>query len=301
MKNLRDLQATIGHHFSNVRLLEQAMTHSSWANEQNGEVEHNERLEFLGDAVLELCVSEKLFTNFDHAREGELTRIRSRIVSKTGLEQLARNLGLEQYLHLGKGEESQGGRDRAALLSDAFEAMLGAVFLDAGYAAASGVVLRLLDKDIAAHYMPSYSKDHKSRLQEITQKLFKSRPLYTLLGSSGPEHAKRFDVKVALADGRVFIAGGPSMKRAEQMAAEQAVAALLPEEAAAEALLAEKKCADQKVLESSHVEKKAIKQSGNAPKKKSQHAAKAASATKSSGKSAGKQMLTRKKPSSEKN
>ncbi len=293
MKNLRDLQTTIGHTFADVHLLEQAMTHSSWANEQNGEIEHNERLEFLGDAVLELCVSEKLFTNFDHAREGELTRIRSRIVSKTGLEQLARNLGLEQYLRLGKGEESQGGRDRASLLSDAFEAMLGAVFLDAGYAAASGVVLRLLEKDIAAHYMPSYTKDHKSRLQEITQKLFKARPLYILLGSSGPEHAKSFDVKVTLPDERVFIASGPSMKRAEQIAAEQAVIALLPEEKAADK--AAEKAADKKLAEKGQSDA-----SSNRVEAKKYVSKTATKSAKKPVKKSGSQPLSKKKPKPEK-
>lgn len=226
MNDLEELQNVIGHTFTNVGLLETAMTHSSWANEQAGAVEHNERLEFLGDAVLELCVSEELFSRFPTAREGDLTRMRSRLVSKTALEGLARELQLELYLRLGRGEESQGGRERAALLSDAFEAMLGAVFLDAGYGAASRVVLRIIGQHIPETVVSVRTKDYKSQLQELTQRIFKARPVYVLLDSSGPEHDKRFDVRVQLPDGTTFSATGPSMKRAEQMAAAQAVASL---------------------------------------------------------------------------
>lgn len=226
MESLEQLQKDIHYHFKDIKLLELAMTHSSWSNEQHVVGEHNERLEFLGDAVLELCVSEKLFTNFPTAREGELTRIRSKLVSKNGLERLARALFLEKYLRLGRGEESQGGRDRAALLSDAFEALLGAIFLDAGYHAVRDVVLRLLANELPNVSNIAPTKDYKSHLQEITQKKFKDRPHYALLGSSGPEHEKCFDVQVTIPDGRVFLATGGSVKRAEQRAAEQAIIAL---------------------------------------------------------------------------
>lgn len=226
MKPVDELQKTIGHRFGDMELLLTAMTHSSWANEQAVPVEHNERLEFLGDAVLELCVSEELFRRFPSAREGDLTRMRSRLVSKPSLEGVARDLHLDTCLQLGRGEESQGGRERGTLLSDALEAMLGAVFLDAGYPVAKAVVMSILGEHFPEAVSPLRTKDYKSQLQEITQRLFKERPVYVLLGSKGPEHDKQFDVRVQLPDGTVHEATGPSMKRAEQMAAAQAVTAL---------------------------------------------------------------------------
>ncbi len=223
---LEVLQDRIGYHFRQVKLLETAMTHSSWINENDMSREHNERLEFLGDAVLELCVSSELFLRFPHEREGELTRLRSRLVSKPALVDRARELEIELCLRLGKGEESQGGRERGSLLSDAFEAMLGAVFMDGGYEAACGVVGRLF----AGHWpeLPKtpLHKDYKSRLQELTQKRFGVRPVYALLESNGPEHEKIFTVRLTITDDSGFIASGPSVKRAEQDAALQALAAL---------------------------------------------------------------------------
>lgn len=213
------LQNDIHYLFTDTGLLTTAMTHSSWANEQPEYVEHNERLEFLGDAVLELCVTEELFTRFPDAREGDMTRMRARLVSKPALAERARELRLEQHLRLGRGEESQGGRERGSLLSDALEALLGAVFLDGGYERARTVVGHVL----AAHW-PSdadgrRSKDCKSRLQEVTQKLFRERPVYVLVGSSGPEHEKCFEVRLHLPDATVYTAVGHSVKRAEQLAA----------------------------------------------------------------------------------
>ncbi|HEU6438613.1 MAG TPA: ribonuclease III [Nitratidesulfovibrio sp.] len=213
------LQSAIHYAFTDASLLATAMTHSSWANEQQEHVEHNERLEFLGDAVLELCVSEELFARFPAAREGDLTRMRARLVSKPALAELARDLQLELYLRLGRGEESQGGRERSSLLSDALEAMLGAVFLDGGYERARAVVRHVLAARWPSDADGKRSKDYKSRLQEITQKLFRERPVYALMGSSGPEHEKHFEVRLTLPDATVFTAIGPSVKRAEQMAA----------------------------------------------------------------------------------
>ncbi|MGJ3523484.1 ribonuclease III [Nitratidesulfovibrio sp. D1] len=221
-----NLQSDIHYAFNDTGLLATAMTHSSWANEQQEHVEHNERLEFLGDAVLELCVSEELFTRFPGAREGDLTRMRARLVSKPALAELARDLKLEQYLRLGRGEESQGGRERSSLLSDALEAMLGAVFLDGGYERARAVVRHVLAARWPCDTDGKRSKDYKSRLQEMTQKVFRERPVYALMGSSGPEHEKRFEVRLTLPDDTVFTAVGPSVKRAEQMAAGLALKAL---------------------------------------------------------------------------
>lgn len=216
---LEQLQRDIPYRFGQVKLLRAAMTHSSYANEQQDAVNHNERLEFLGDAVLELCISEELFRRFPDAREGELTAMRSRLVNQDTLAELARSVLLERTIILGKGEEAQGGRERDSLLSDTFEALLGAIFLDGGFAAVSEVVRTLF-----APHWPERSgkvkvKDAKSRLQEVTQRMFRDRPVYFLLSSSGPEHDKVFTVRLELPDKREFVAEGSSVKRAEQNAA----------------------------------------------------------------------------------
>ncbi|MFV0423271.1 ribonuclease III [Oleidesulfovibrio sp.] len=224
------LQKSILYQFREVKLLETALTHSSYANEHGAEIEHNERLEFLGDAVLELAVSEQLFRKFPDAREGQLTRMRARLVSKPSLAELAKELELEKCLQLGRGEESQGGRTRSSVLSDAFEAVLGAVFLDGGYSAASNSILHILRNRWPQDAEATRSKDSKSLLQELTQKLFKERPVYTLLGSNGPEHEKIFTIQLTLPDGRSVETEGQSVKRAEQQAAAQALELLEDEQ-----------------------------------------------------------------------
>ncbi|MCG8530091.1 MAG: ribonuclease III [Desulfovibrionales bacterium] len=216
---LERMQEHICYTFNNLSLLETALTHSSYANEHGGALEHNERLEFLGDAVLEICVSERLFARFPKAREGVLTRMRAKLVSKPSLAALAIEMHLDRYLKLGKGEEAQGGRDRHSLLSDAFEAVLGAVFLDGGYDSALAYIDNVFEEKWPQEPESTKAKDYKSRLQELTQKRFKDRPTYTLKSSKGPEHAKIFEVELELPDGTIVTAEGPSVKRAEQYAA----------------------------------------------------------------------------------
>ncbi|MFZ5427951.1 MAG: ribonuclease III [Thermodesulfobacteriota bacterium] len=218
---LESLQESISYRFGQVKLLATALTHSSYANEQGSS--HNERLEFLGDAVLELAVSEELYKRFPEAPEGALTKLRAKLVSMPSLARMARELRLETYIQLGKGEESQGGRDRDSLLSDAFEALLGAVFEDGGFEAARGVVRKVFASLWPERIEEPKARDFKSRLQEFTQREHKSRPIYRLLGSSGPEHEKLFDVELALPDGRVVLSKGTSVKKAEQAAARQAL------------------------------------------------------------------------------
>lgn len=226
---LQELQRTIHYHFRQVKLLEMALTHSSFANEQGGGIPHNERLEFLGDAALELCISQELFVRFPDTREGELTRMRAKLVSQPSLAVLALETGLAGPLRLGKGEEGQGGRERPSLLSDAMEALLGAVFCDGGYAAVSEVVQTLFVGKWPAKEDEERAKDCKSLLQELTQRRYKERPVYTLANSHGPEHAKVFTVQVVLPDGRNFCSEGPSLKRAEQLVAGKALECLLQE------------------------------------------------------------------------
>ncbi len=227
---LQRIEEQLDYLFKDKALLTTALTHSSYANEHGGGVAHNERLEFLGDAVLELCVSSVLFGLFPDAREGDLTRMRAKLVSQPFLSTLACEYGLDTALRLGKGEESQGGRERPSLLSDAFEALLGAVYLDGGFDAATTVVRTVFDGKWPERKQGGLKKDCKSLLQEVTQRRYKERPVYALVGSSGPEHAKVFTVKVTLPDNREFTSDGPSLKRAEQLVASLALERILPEE-----------------------------------------------------------------------
>ncbi|MHC1713929.1 MAG: ribonuclease III [Solidesulfovibrio sp.] len=224
--SLAVIEQALGHAFARPELLTTALTHSSWANERGDSMGHNERLEFLGDAVLELCVSEELFSRFPEAPEGELTLLRSQLVNEASLADMAHRLALEEHILLGKGEENQGGRGRPALLSDAFEAVIGALFLDGGYAAARAFIDRVFDGVWPARPATPKVKDFKSRLQEYTQKNHKARPVYTLLGCDGPEHDKRFEVCLTLPTGKEIRAMEKSVKKAEQMAARLALEAL---------------------------------------------------------------------------
>lgn len=217
-----ELQVCIHHRFDQVKFLETALTHSSFANEQDG-FEDNERLEFLGDAVLELCISEEGFRRFPSAAEGQLTRIRSQLVKERSLAAIARTLELERYIRLGRGEELQGGRGRDALLADAFEAVMGAVFLDGGFEPAKRSILTIFEDFWPAEAMEPEAKDYKSRLQEVAQERFRDRPVYVLAGTCGPEHEKVFKVDVTLPEGEVFRGTSSSVKRAEQESAKAAL------------------------------------------------------------------------------
>ena len=221
-----ELAARLGHRFSRPELLDEALTHSSWANERGAGCAHNERLEFLGDAVLELCVSTELFRRFPKLREGELTRLRAHLVSTVGLAQRARELGLDAHLRLGKGEEQQGGRTRDAILSDALEAVLAAIYEDGGFAAAQDATARIYAGHWPEAAAAPKARDAKSRLQEAVQHLFGKMPVYAQEATSGPEHAKHFQARLTLPDGRTFKGQGSSMRKAEQDAAACALEAL---------------------------------------------------------------------------
>ena len=222
MGNYDDLQKKMGYYFKDKELLSLALTHSSFANEHGQE--SNERLEFLGDAVLELCVSRILYFGFPDASEGHLTKLRAGLVSEPSLARVARSLSLGRYIFLGKGEEHQGGRDRDSVLSDTLEAVLGAIYLDTGYAAAQECIQKTFRQFIpeSLDTLPTY-KDYKSRLQEATQSLFKARPVYTLLESTGPEHEKIYRVQVELPNRLKVVATETSVKKAEQKAAGKAI------------------------------------------------------------------------------
>lgn len=216
---LAELEERLGHRFADPGKLQQALIHRSWAFENKAGGVDNENLEFLGDAVLGLCVGHLLFRRYPGMREGELTRLRSSLVNEVHLASLARDIGLGRYLFLGRGEDGSGGRAKDSILSCAVEAVLGAVFEDGGFAAADAVVRRLFAGRIERQRRVVDSLDAKSRLQEVTQERFGCQPDYVLEAESGPDHCKRFRVAVSLG-GEVLSRGeAGSKKKAEQEAA----------------------------------------------------------------------------------
>ncbi len=221
---LEQLRRMLAYQPRQVKLFVQALSHSSYANEQH--TESNERLEFLGDAVLELAVSHALYTRFPQAQEGHLTKMRSALVSETALADAARAIGLHQWILLGRGEEAQGGREKNSVVSDALEAVLGALYLDGGLAVACAFVDQLFQDKWPLPPETFRPADFKSKLQEHTQSLWRERPTYSLLAHRGPEHAKEYHVQVQLPNGQVFHAWETSIRKAEQAAAALALAAL---------------------------------------------------------------------------
>ncbi|KIH77362.1 RNAse III [Geoalkalibacter ferrihydriticus] len=214
------LQSRIGYQFGDSQLLQVALTHKSYANEQGDSTwSYNERLEFLGDAVLGLAVSQYVFETFSALSEGEMSRIRSEVVSESCLAAIARRLELGGHLLLGRGEERSGGRNKSSLLANVLEALFGAVFCDGGFAAARQTIHRLLADEIVQSARRKAGIDYKTRLQEHFQKTFGRTPVYHLVGSSGPDHDRLYRVEV-LFDGDVIGSGeGSTKKRAEQLAA----------------------------------------------------------------------------------
>lgn len=221
--SLKELAKKLG--FRREALLVQALTHSSYAHEEGREGEDNERLEFLGDAVIQLAVTERLYRQFPDRPEGELAKMRASVVCAESLADAARRLSLGDYLLLGKGEEQSGGRDRTSLLCDAFEAVVAALYLDAGWEAASSFVLSALAPEFTRLGRPKAEVDPKSALQERLQAVSKTTPTYRLVSESGPDHNKVF-VSEVIHEGRVLGRGiGRSKKESEQEAAREALKA----------------------------------------------------------------------------
>jgi ribonuclease-3 len=215
--------------FRQPELLETALTHRSFS-AVSGAV-NNEKLEFLGDAVLDLVVSDLLMQQFPHHQEGDLSKLRASLVNARVLAEKARLLGLGPALRLGKGEEMSGGRDKESILAAGYEAVVGAIYLDRGFAAARRVLARQFASDLKARAGMAV-EDCKTRLQEITQRIFKATPTYTLVRETGPDHAKHFASQISIA-GRVLGRGeGKSKKSAEQAAAMEALRTLQDEAAA---------------------------------------------------------------------
>ena len=221
MKKLEKLQQSVGYKFKDERLLQRALTHTSYANECNeGHNKSNERLEFLGDSVLGIITAEHFYLNFKDLPEGELTKLRAATVCENSLSSFARQLGLGEYLLLGKGEMCTGGSDRPSILADAFEALIAAIYLDGGIEEAKKFVLKYVDKAVEEH---RGFKDYKTVLQEVIQKNPGEVIEYMLVKESGPDHNKRFEVEVHLNSNVIGKGVGTSKKKAEQLAAKEAL------------------------------------------------------------------------------
>lgn len=218
--NLSEFEKVIGYKFKNIELLKTALTHSSYANEKQLSRECNERLEFLGDSVLGIITAEYFYHHLSHLPEGEMTKKRAACACEKSLYSFAKEINLGKYILLGRGEEHTGGRNRASILADAFEAVIAAIYLDGGLENARNFVLDFVKK--AADKQLSFV-DYKTELQEIIQKNPDEHLSYVLVGESGPDHDKRFEVEVNLNSNVIGYGKGRSKKIAEQQAAKQAL------------------------------------------------------------------------------
>jgi ribonuclease III len=218
------LEAALGYTFQRPTYFDVALTHRSVA----VEADNNEKLEFLGDAVLSLAMSDLLMTRFPKAREGDLSKMRAGLVNAEMLATKARGLGLGGFVALGRGEERSGGRDKESILAATYEAVLGAIYLDAGYEAARTIVASHFDADVANDALIGL-RDYKTRLQEVTQRLFRETPVYTLIEEAGPDHEKHFVFELSVGGRACGRGAGRSKKLAEQAAALEALTLLARE------------------------------------------------------------------------
>ena len=226
---IKDLEAAIGYRFHNITLLQNALTHSSYANERwHNSLLSNERLEFLGDSILGMLVAEYLYRTFPDRPEGELTRMRADMVCEKTLANVANRIHLGDHLLLGHGEEQSGGRSRDSILADAVESVIAASFLDGGLDAALKFIKTFILVEVPVTQL--HNVDYKTRLQELVQQKKNQVLTYCLLGETGPDHDKEFAVSVSLNGETVGKGSGRSKKRAEQDAARAAMKALFPEE-----------------------------------------------------------------------
>ena len=219
---MKKLEDNLRYRFHNPELLRNALCHSSYANEQRGKSPSNERLEFLGDSVLSIIVSDYIYHYYPELPEGELTRIRASLVCEKSLCKFSKELEIGDYILLGKGERASGGQERSSILADAFEAVLAAIYLDGGMEPARTHVLRFVKQELG-HFDQTHFKDYKTALQEIIQRNPEEKLSYVLTGESGPDHDKSFTVEVHLNSNVIGVGTGHSKKNAEQAAARQAL------------------------------------------------------------------------------
>jgi len=217
-QEIQELEKTLNYNFKNQKLIIEALTHKSHKQPYD-----NERLEFLGDAVLDLIVGEYLFHKFPKSDEGKLSKIRASLVNEDGFEKLARSINLGKYILLSNAEENNGGREKASLLSNAFEAIIGAIYLESGLKKTQEIAISLIEKNHKDISLDSLFKDFKTSLQELTQARFGQIPEYIVIASRGPDHQKEFEVAVIIEKKEYARAFGKSKKIAQQEAAKLAV------------------------------------------------------------------------------
>jgi len=217
-KDIKSLESTLGYEFKDKKLIIEALTHKSYKQPYD-----NERLEFLGDAVLDLIVGEYLFKKFKNSDEGNLSKIRASLVNEMGFDKLARALNLGEYILLSNAEDNNGGREKSSLLSNAFEAIMGAIYLEAGLPTVDKIAIDLIEQNHQDISLDSLFRDFKTTLQELTQARFGITPEYKVIASRGPDHKKEFEVGVFIEDKEYARASGKSKKIAQQEAARVAV------------------------------------------------------------------------------
>jgi len=213
-----NLEKELGYKFKGEKLIIEALTHKSYKQPYD-----NERLEFLGDAVLDLIVGEYLFNKFPKSDEGKLSKIRASLVNESGFDMLARSINLGEYIYLSNAEENNGGREKSSLLSNAFEAIIGAIYLESGLKVVEKIAISLIEKNHQDISLDSLFKDFKTALQELTQARFGKIPEYEVIASRGPDHKKEFEVAVIIEEKEYARAIGKSKKIAQQEAAQIAV------------------------------------------------------------------------------
>ncbi len=218
INNIELLEKSLGYEFLNKELITEALTHKSYKKPYD-----NERLEFLGDAVLDLVVGEYLFKKFAKSDEGNLSKIRASLVNETGFDKLARVLNLGKYILLSNAEENNGGREKSSLLSNAFEAVMGAIYLESGLEVVNAIAIKLIESNYKDISLDSLFSDFKTLLQEVTQARFGITPLYEVVASRGPDHQKEFEVAVIIQDKEYGRAIGKSKKIAQQESAKIAI------------------------------------------------------------------------------
>jgi ribonuclease III len=224
-EQLADLERALRYRFERIELLDQALTHKSYVHEQRELMQHNERLEFLGDAVLELVISDYCYERFTDLTEGELSKLRASLVNDGNLARIARRLQLGSYLLIGRGEELTGGRAKVSLLADTLEAVLAAIYLDSSLEGVYQVLLQCFEEDLNNIRRMGY-RDYKSELQEYTQEKFACVPTYIVVRERGPDHEKVFEVELTIGGKIQGFGAGKSKKEAEQDAAHKVLAAL---------------------------------------------------------------------------
>jgi ribonuclease-3 len=223
-KDIKLLEKSLGYEFKDKKLIIEALTHKS-----DKQPYDNERLEFLGDAVLDLVVGEYLYRKFKKSDEGKLSKIRASLVNEMGFDKLARYLNLGDYIHLSSAEENNGGREKSSLLSNAFEAVMGAIYLEAGLKTVNDIAIKLIEKNYKDISLNSLFRDYKTTLQELTQARYGVTPEYKVIASRGPDHLKEFEVAVFIEDKEYARAVGKSKKIAQQEAAKEAIELLKKE------------------------------------------------------------------------